>query len=107
MAAKPTFIIMDEPFSSLDSVIKESLEEEILAIVKNSNTTVLLVTHDIEEAIFLSDRVVVLNGPPMTIKGEFSIPFNQPRHQALRDSQEFIILKNQVRICQKTKEAVL
>jgi len=101
LSADPAFIIMDEPFSSLDIAIKEKMHEEVLAIVKKSNKTVLLVTHDVEEAIFLSDRVVVLNGPPVAIKDELEVPFAHPRGQVLRDTPEFIALKNQINIRQK------
>ncbi|OGY45826.1 MAG: hypothetical protein A2744_00265 [Candidatus Buchananbacteria bacterium RIFCSPHIGHO2_01_FULL_44_11] len=91
------FIIMDEPFGSLDNQIKEKLHEEVLKIVKQSGKTILLVTHDVEEAIFLSDRILLLSGKPVTIKQEIKIPFNHPRYLSLRDSAEFSKFRSIVR----------
>lgn len=97
LAANPKFIIMDEPFGSLDDQIKESLREEVLKIVKQSDKTVLLVTHDVQEAIFLSDRVLVLSGKPVTIHKEIKVPFTHPRSVSLINSTEFSNLKGLVR----------
>ncbi|MDP2696136.1 MAG: ABC transporter ATP-binding protein [bacterium] len=97
LAANPKFIIMDEPFGSLDNQIKEKLHEEVLKIVKQSKKTILLVTHDIEEALFLSDRILLLSGKPVIIKKEIKIPFNYPRDASLKDSAEFIRLRSSMR----------
>lgn len=97
LAAEPEFIIMDEPFSSLDYQAKEKLYEEFLNIVKFSNKTVLLVTHDIEEAIFLSNRVVVFFNTPTLIKQEVTIPFPYPRDKKIKESDDFKELKIKIR----------
>ncbi|MEK7172675.1 MAG: ABC transporter ATP-binding protein [Patescibacteria group bacterium] len=97
LAADPKFIIMDEPFGSLDNQIKEKLHTEVLKIVKQSKKTILLVTHDVEEALFLSDRILLLSGKPVIIKKEIKIPFNYPRSESLKDSVEFNKLRSAIR----------
>lgn len=97
LAANPKFIIMDEPFGSLDNQIKEELHEEVLKIVKQSGKTILLVTHDFDEAIFLSDRILLLSEKPVTIKQEIKIPFNHPRRASLKDTVEFREFRSLIR----------
>ena len=97
LAANPKFIIMDEPFGSLDDQIKESLREEVLKIVKQSGKTVLLVTHDVQEAIFLSDRILVLSGKPVMVHKEIKVPFPHPRSISLMNSIEFSNLRGLIR----------
>ncbi|MDD5145228.1 MAG: ABC transporter ATP-binding protein [Candidatus Pacebacteria bacterium] len=98
LAAEPEFIIMDEPFASLDYQAKEELYEEFLNIVMVSHKTILLVTHDIEEAIFLSNRVVVFFGTPASIKQEVMIPFLYPRDKNIKELNEFKELKLKIRL---------
>jgi len=98
LAVDPEFIIMDEPFGSLDYRIKQKLHEELLNIVKASNKTVLLVTHDIEEAIFLSERIIILSKEPAEIKQEIVVPFSYPRRIELKDSIDFINLKRKIKL---------
>ena len=85
---------MDEPFNSLDYQLREKLQEELLDIVRKSKKTILFVTHDIEEAVFLSDRVIVLSGKPTQIKKEIIVSLPKNRDSSIRDSMEFIHLKN-------------
>lgn len=89
LAVNSKFIIMDEPFGSLDNQIKEKLHEEVLKIIKQSGKTILLVTHNIEEAIFLSDRILLIAGRPVLIRKEIKIPFKYPRSISIKDSVEF------------------
>ncbi len=97
LLADPKFIIMDEPFVSLDYKIREKLQEEILKIIKESGKTVLLVTHDVDEAIFLSDKIILISGRPLTIKSELKIALSHPRKIAVKDSEEFRSLRNSVK----------
>ncbi len=97
LAVDSKFIIMDEPFASLDNQIKENLHEEVLKIVKQSGKTILLVTHDVEEALFLSDRILLLSGKPVSIKQEIKIPFHYPRYISLKDSIEFSNLRSLIK----------
>jgi len=97
LAVDSKFIIMDEPFGSLDNQIKEELHEEILKIIKQSGKTILLVTHDVEEAVFLSDRILLLFGKPVSIRKEIKIPFNYPRFISVKDSFEFDELRRSIK----------
>ena len=82
MAIKPPGLIMDEPFGALDPITKEELQEELLALWRQQRCTVLMITHDIDEALFLADRVVMLtNGPAATIGEILEIPFSRPRNR--------------------------
>ncbi|WP_341881450.1 ABC transporter ATP-binding protein [Synechococcus sp. UW140] len=82
MAIKPPVLIMDEPFGALDPITKEELQEELLALWRQQRCTVLMITHDIDEALFLADRVVMLtNGPAATIGEILEIPFSRPRNR--------------------------
>ena len=73
LVTNPDIIMLDEPFSALDYQTRLVLEEEILAILKNENKTCVLITHDIEEAIALSDRVVVMTKRPTAVKKTYDI----------------------------------
>lgn len=95
LAVNTDFIIMDEPFSSQDVQTKNRLHKELLEIAKKEEKTILLVTHDIEEAIFLSDRILVLGGKPAQIIGEHQVPFDK-KNIKLEESSEFENLKNQL-----------
>lgn len=77
--ADPQVLLMDEPLSSLDAQTRLLLEEELLQLWTSSPKTVIYVTHDIEEAVALGDRVVVLTGRPATIRAEITVPLGRPR----------------------------
>ena len=96
MAIKPPILILDEPFGALDLITKEELQEELLALWRQQRCTVLMITHDIDEAIFLADRVVMLsNGPSATIGEILEIPFSRPRNRdALLHDQRYGELRN-------------
>jgi NitT/TauT family transport system ATP-binding protein len=85
LLADPLLLLMDEPFSALDSQIRLVLQEELLRIWKDHQKMVVFVTHDIEEAILLGDRVLVMSGRPGRIQAEFRIPLGRPRN--LRDDE--------------------
>src|SRR5690625_1571980 len=94
LALKPRLLLMDEPFASLDAIVRHHLTEELLGWVEDENMTVLMVTHDLEEAVSVSDRVVLLgNGPRARIKARFDVPLARPRNLlATRDHPEFMPL---------------
>ena len=96
MAIKPPVLILDEPFGALDPITKEELQEELLALWRQQRCTVLMITHDIDEALFLADRVVMLtNGPAATIGEILEIPFNRPRYRdELTRDQRYGKLRN-------------
>jgi len=89
LAVNPDFLILDEPFESLDHHLREELHLELDRIFSLTKKTTLLVTHNIDEAIFLSDRIIVLGGQPASILNQFKINFPHPRKLSLKNGQEF------------------
>ena len=87
---EPRLLLMDEPFSALDVQTRTVMQDELLALWSGSGASVLFVTHDLEEAVGLADRVVVLTAGPATIKSVYDIPLKRPRIMAeLRYDTEF------------------
>lgn len=83
LAIRPQVLILDEPFGALDAITKEELQEELLAIWREHRLTVMMITHDIDEALFLADRLVMMtNGPSAKIGEILEIPFSRPRNRA-------------------------
>jgi nitrate/nitrite transport system ATP-binding protein len=83
LAIRPQVLILDEPFGALDAITKEELQEELLAIWREHRLTVMMITHDIDEALFLADRLVMMtNGPSAKIGEILEIPFARPRNRA-------------------------
>ncbi len=81
LAVEPDVLLMDEPFSALDSFTREFLQDELLRIRAATGRTVLFVTHDIDEAVYLADRVIVLTGKPAGIGAEIRVEAPQPRRR--------------------------
>jgi len=92
----PAVMLMDEPFAALDCLRRMELQQQLLRVWDESHKTVLFVTHDIEEAIMLGDRVLVLGGSPGRILTEFRVPFDRPRNPALAFTSEFLNLKKSI-----------
>jgi len=97
LAIRPEILLMDEPFSALDEFTKEKLHEDLLRIWRKTNKTVLFVTHNIQEAVFLSDRVVVLSPHPGRVSAVVDITLPRPRTLALKHEPEFSSLVSRVR----------
>ena len=89
LAIKPEILLMDEPFSALDEFTKEKLHEDLLRIWKKTNKTILFVTHNIQEAVFLSDRVVVLSPHPGRVSAVVDIKLKRPRTLEIKNTPEF------------------
>lgn len=89
-------LCLDEPFSALDEFTRMDMQQWLLSIWKQSNASILFVTHHIEEALFLSDKIVVLTEAPGEIKGMLEIPFSRPRKRNLLLTEEFLKWKKQV-----------
>jgi nitrate/nitrite transport system ATP-binding protein len=96
LAVSPAVLVLDEPFGALDAITKEELQEELLAIWREQKPTVLMITHDIDEALFLADRIVMMtNGPSATIGEILEVPFERPRsYEAIQDDPRFGQLRN-------------
>ncbi len=89
----PNILLLDEPFSALDAFTRMSMQQEILKIWEKEKTTVILVTHDIDEAVFLADRVVILSSRPGTIKKIVKIDVPRPRK---RSDYDYIKIRNEI-----------
>lgn len=98
LAIRPEVLILDEPFGALDAITKEELQEELLRIWDEHRCTVLMITHDIDEALFLADRLVLMtNGPAATIGQVISIPFPRPRdRERILEDPQYYRLPNSV-----------
>jgi NitT/TauT family transport system ATP-binding protein len=93
LANKPTVLLMDEPFGALDSQTRHVMQENLLRVWAEFKITVLFVTHDVDEAIFLADRVLVMSAAPGRIIEDVTIPLPRPRHADMTTTDEFIDLK--------------
>jgi NitT/TauT family transport system ATP-binding protein len=92
----PAVMLMDEPFAALDAQTRMTLQQELLSLWEQSPKTVVFVTHDIEEAILLSDRVLILDGPPGAIVHDIRVPFARPRRPTLVLDAAFLELKRTI-----------
>ncbi len=98
LAIRPEVLILDEPFGALDAITKEELQEELLNIWNDHRCTVLMITHDIDEALFLCDRLVMMtNGPAAGIGEVLTIPFERPRDRTqIMEDPVYYELRNYV-----------
>jgi NitT/TauT family transport system ATP-binding protein len=97
LAYEPEVLLMDEPFGSLDALTRLELEDTLLRLWAELKTTILFITHDIEEAIYLSDRIWVLSKRPSQIIEELKIGFPRPRDQVTtRAEARFMELRNSI-----------
>ncbi|MDB5873074.1 MAG: h16 [Ramlibacter sp.] len=96
LANNPRILLMDEPFGALDHQTRELMQELLLGIWEAERKTVLFVTHDIDEAIFMANRVAVFSARPGRIKSEFAVDFPHPRHYTIKTSPEFMAIKAQL-----------
>ncbi|NJD54260.1 MAG: ABC transporter ATP-binding protein [Candidatus Methanoperedens sp.] len=95
-AYDPAILLMDEPFAALDAQTRDTLQGEVLRIWEETKKTVLFVTHNIEEAVFLADRVAIMSARPGKIKRMINIPLPRPRSGDSRTSGDFIELRKEV-----------
>lgn len=97
LAVRPSALLMDEPFGALDAMTKGALQDQLLGVRQRTGATVVFVTHDIDEAVYLSDRIVVLDGSPATIAREFEVDLPRPRHQlTTKERPEFLEVRRAV-----------
>ncbi len=93
LANDPRILLMDEPFGALDHQTRELMQELLLGIWEAQRKTVLFVTHDIDEAVFMASRVVVMTARPGRIKLDLAVALDRPRHYALKTTPAFMALK--------------
>jgi NitT/TauT family transport system ATP-binding protein len=98
LAIDPEILLMDEPFSALDAQTRELLQRELLRIHERTRKTILFVTHDLDEAVYLSDRVIVMGARPGHVKESVAVPFPRPRAElgSLRGNTEFLALREYI-----------
>ena len=97
LVVDPSLILMDEPFGALDALTRESLQDQLSSLMARLGTTTIFITHDIAEAVYLGDKVLVMSARPGTIMAEFSVNFNKPRTRALTETSEFEMLVHELR----------
>jgi NitT/TauT family transport system ATP-binding protein len=97
LAYRPKVLLMDEPFGALDEFTREAMNLELLRLIRPSGITVLFVTHNISEAVFLSDQVVVMSSRPGRVAGEVAVPFGPDRDIELMRERRFTELVFEVR----------
>jgi NitT/TauT family transport system ATP-binding protein/sulfonate transport system ATP-binding protein len=93
LANDPNILLLDEPFGALDNQTRALMQELLLGIWEAEKKTVLFVTHDIEEAIFMAGRVIVMSARPGRIKVEVAVDLPHPRHYTVKTTPEFSALK--------------
>jgi len=96
LAARPDILLMDEPFSALDLQTRDLLQDELLRIWQNDRKTVLFVTRSIEEAIYLTDRILVFSPRPARIQRDIQVPFARPQNEDMKTSAAFLAIRRDI-----------
>lgn len=96
LALRPAVILMDEPFGALDAQTRSEMQQLLLKVWDETASTILFVTHDVEEAIYLADRIFVMSAHPGTIVEDVQVPFDRPRSLELKEKNEFHELQHYV-----------
>jgi NitT/TauT family transport system ATP-binding protein len=96
-AVRPEFLLMDEPFGALDAQTRSAMQDLLLEVLAAEGKTVMLITHSVEEAIYLSSRIVVMSARPTRIREIVAVPFGYPRDESLHESREFGEIRSHLR----------
>jgi NitT/TauT family transport system ATP-binding protein len=96
LAINPTILLMDEPYGALDVQTRELLQDELLNIWEKQRKTVIFVTHSIEEALYLADRIVVMSRRPGRIEQVIKVPFARPRRDEIKSTPQFLDLRRDI-----------
>jgi NitT/TauT family transport system ATP-binding protein len=96
-AVKPRFLLMDEPFGALDAQTRSSMQDLLLEVLAAEGKTVMLITHSVEEAIYLASRVVIMTARPTRIREIVEVPFGYPRNESLHEAPGFGALRSHIR----------
>jgi NitT/TauT family transport system ATP-binding protein len=96
-AVKPQLLLMDEPFGALDAQTRANMQNLLLKVLATEGKTVMLITHSVEEAIYLASRIVVVTARPARIKEIIDVPFPYPRDESIQELTEYTVLRSHVR----------
>jgi NitT/TauT family transport system ATP-binding protein len=99
LVAEPALLLMDEPFGALDTLTRQKMGFELLRLWEEWKSTVVFVTHDVDEAVMLSDTVLVMSSRPGTVLGVFKVDLPRPRQIFVKDTAEFIQISSRIRRC--------
>jgi NitT/TauT family transport system ATP-binding protein len=96
-AVKPEFLLMDEPFGALDAQTRSAMQDLLLQVLQAEEKTVMLITHSVEEAVYLASTIVVMTARPTRIREVIEVPFGYPREESLHETREFGELRSHIR----------
>ena len=96
-AVQPEFLLMDEPFGALDAQTRTAMQDLLLQVLATEGKTVLLITHSVDEAIYLSSRIVVVTARPARVRTVIDIPFAYPRSESVHEDHRFVALRATIR----------
>src|SRR5437870_3974240 len=99
LANRPQVVLMDEPFGALDAQTRSDMQQLLLRVWDETASTILFVTHDVDEAIYLADRIFIFSARPVTIMEDIPVPFGRPRDPAVRQTAEFHEMQEHVLTC--------
>jgi len=104
LSTYPDILLLDEPFYGIDEITKEKLYQEFSLAIEKSNSSVIFVTHNVNEAIFLADRIIAITERPASIKGEIIVKLERPRQNNIFLKQNFLDIAKDLRIILNRKE---
>jgi NitT/TauT family transport system ATP-binding protein len=97
LATRPSLLLMDEPFGALDAITRSRMHEFLIQVREQYEVTIVFVTHDIEEAVLLGDRVAVMGGRPPGVRHLIDVPLDRPRSTLDVDTESFTAVKRKIR----------
>ena len=98
LLCNPSMLLLDEPFSALDALTRDQMNVTLQQVQTSAHVTTLLITHSILEAVYLSDRVIVMSARPGKILDDIRVPFARPRRLSLREDPEFVDITRRIRV---------
>jgi len=96
LATQPELLLLDEPFGALDAHTRGQMQEFLLSVWRETGTTILMVTHDVEEALYLAQRIYVFSSHPGRVRKEIRVPFGEERSHSVRRDERFLDLRDEV-----------